>query len=34
MNKKLKVTINFNHNVDCKYLDTKIYTEEHMTEKT
>ena len=34
MNKKLKVTIKVIGNVDCKYLDTKIYIEENLKEKT
>ena len=33
-NKKLKVTIKFTQNVDCKYLDAKIYIAENVKEKT
>ena len=32
MNKKLKVTVKVIDNVDCKYLDTKIYNEENLKE--
>ena len=34
MNKKVKVTITFIHNVDCKYPDTKIDIEENLKRKT
>ena len=34
MNKKLKATIKVIRNVDFKYLDTKIYIEENLKEKT
>ena len=34
MNKKLNVTLKVLDNVACKYLDTKIYIEENLKEKT
>ena len=34
MNKESKVTINFVHNVGYKNLDTKIYIEDNLKEKT
>ena len=34
MNNKLKVTMKVIGNVDCKYLDTKIYIEENPKGKT
>ena len=34
MNKKLNVATKVLENVDCKYLDTKIYIEENLKEKT
>ena len=34
MNKNLKVTVKVIDNVDCKYLDTKIYNEENLKEFT
>ena len=34
MNKKLKVTINFIDNIDCKCPDTTIYIEDNLKEKT
>ena len=34
MSKKLKVTITFIDNVAWKYLDTEIYIEENLKEKT
>ena len=32
VNKTLKVTVNFIHNVDCKYQVTNIYIEENLGE--
>ena len=34
MNKKLKLTMKFIDNVDCKYPDTNIYIEENLKGKT
>ena len=34
MNKKLNGTIKVLENIYCKYLDTKIYIEENLKEKT
>ena len=34
MNEKLNVAIIVLENVDCKYLDTKIYIEVNLKEKT
>ena len=34
MNKKLKITLKVLENVAYKYIDTKIYIEEKMKEKT
>ena len=34
MNKKLKVITKIIDNVACKYLDTKIYFEQNLKEKT
>ena len=34
MNKELKVTSNFIHNVTCKYPNAKIYIEDNLKEKT
>ena len=34
MNKKLNGTIKVLKNVDCKYLDAKVYIEENLKEET
>ena len=34
MSKKLKITLKVLDSVACKYLDTKIYIEENLKEKT